>query len=73
MVIGAHLRDPGRAVDADHPASDQGASDWYADAGTYIAIITEHGYNLHRHLYLGFMEKIGDYVGGEVVRPRMVP
>lgn len=33
----------------------------------YIAIITEHGYNLHRHLYLGFMEKIGDYVGGEVV------
>lgn len=33
----------------------------------YIAIITEHGYNLHRHLYLGFMEKIGDYVGGEVI------
>jgi hypothetical protein len=39
----------------------------------YIAIITEHGYNLHRHLYLGFMEKIGDYVGGEVISSQNGP
>lgn len=33
----------------------------------YLAIVTEHGYNLHRHLYMGFMEKIGNYSGGEVI------
>lgn len=33
----------------------------------YIAIVVEYGANLYRHLYLGFMEKIGDYSGGEVI------
>lgn len=33
----------------------------------YIAIVVEFGPNQYRHLYLGFMEKIGDYEGGEVV------
>lgn len=33
----------------------------------YIAIVVEYGYNLYRHLYLGFMEKIGNYSGGEVI------
>lgn len=33
----------------------------------YLAIVVEYGYNLHRHLYLGFMEKIGPYLGGEVL------
>lgn len=33
----------------------------------YLAIIVEYGTNVYRHLYLGFMEKIGDYAGGEVI------
>lgn len=33
----------------------------------YIAIVVEFGYNSYRHLYLGFMEKIGNYSGGEVI------
>ena len=33
----------------------------------YIAIVVEFGYNLYRHLYMGFMEKIGNYLGGEVL------
>lgn len=39
----------------------------------YIAIVTEHGYNLYRHLYLGFMEKIGNYSGGEVLSSQNGP
>jgi len=39
----------------------------------FIAIVTEHGYNLYRHLYLGFMEKIGDYQGGEVISSQNGP
>lgn len=39
----------------------------------YIAIVTEHGYNLYRHLYLGFMEKIGNYGGGEVISSQNGP
>lgn len=33
----------------------------------YIAIVVEFGFNLYRHMYLGFMEKIGPYTGGEVI------
>lgn len=33
----------------------------------YISIIVEFGPNQFRHLYLGFMEKIGNYSGGEVI------
>lgn len=33
----------------------------------YIAIVVEFGFNLMRHLYFGYMEKVGDYTGGEVV------
>lgn len=33
----------------------------------YLAIVIEFGYNLYRHLYLGNMEKLGDYAGGEVI------
>lgn len=37
------------------------------DPEPYIAIVVEYGYNLYRHLYFGFMEKIGNYTGGEVI------
>lgn len=33
----------------------------------YLAIVVEFGPNQYRHLYLGFMEKIGNYEGGEVI------
>jgi len=33
----------------------------------YIAIVIQFGYNSYRHMYLGFMEKIGDYEGGEII------
>jgi hypothetical protein len=33
----------------------------------HIALVIEYGYNLYRHLYFGYMEKIGGYTGGEVV------
>lgn len=33
----------------------------------YLAIVVEYGANQYRHLYLGFMEKIGNYAGGEVI------
>lgn len=33
----------------------------------YIAIVVEFGYNLYRHLYLGYMEKQGIYTGGAVI------
>lgn len=37
------------------------------DPEPYLAIAVEYGPNLFRHLYLGFMEKIGAYAGGEVI------
>lgn len=37
------------------------------DPEPYFAIVVEYGFNLMRHLYFGYMEKIGDYTGGEVV------
>lgn len=33
----------------------------------YLVIVIEYGYNSYRHLYLGNMEKIGAYSGGEVI------
>lgn len=33
----------------------------------YIAVVVEFGFNLYRHLYIGFAEKIGNYTGGEIV------
>lgn len=33
----------------------------------YIALVIEYTSNLFRHLYLGKMEKMGDYTGGEIV------
>jgi len=33
----------------------------------YIAIIVEYGSNLYRHMYIGNMEKVGDYQGGECI------
>lgn len=33
----------------------------------FIAIIVQYGDNLFRHLYLGYMEKLGGYTGGEVI------
>lgn len=33
----------------------------------YIGIIVEYGSNLYRHMYIGNMEKIGDYQGGECI------
>lgn len=33
----------------------------------YIGIIVEYGTNLYRHLYIGNMEKLGNYTGGEVI------
>lgn len=33
----------------------------------YIALCVEFGFNLYRHLYFGYMEKVSAYNGGEVV------
>lgn len=33
----------------------------------YIAIVVQFGYNLYRHLYMGFMEKEGVYENGAVI------
>jgi len=33
----------------------------------YLAIIVEYGFNSYRHLYLGGMDKIGGYIGGQVI------
>lgn len=33
----------------------------------YLAIVIEYGANLFRHLYLGRMERLGNYSGGEIV------
>lgn len=33
----------------------------------YLAIIVQYGVNLYRHMYIGNMEKIGSYEGGEVI------
>ncbi len=33
----------------------------------YMAIVIQFGFNFYRHLYMGFMEKFGDYEGGEVI------
>lgn len=30
----------------------------------YLAIVVEYGYNMYRHLYLGFLEKQGTFTGG---------
>lgn len=39
-----------------------------ADAGrSWIAGVIEYGFNLYRHFYLGYVEKITDYSGGEVI------
>ena len=33
----------------------------------FIAVVIEFGYNLYRHLYIGMMEKVGTYSGGEII------
>lgn len=33
----------------------------------YIAAVIEYGFNLYRHIYIGNMEKLGAYSGGEVI------
>jgi hypothetical protein len=33
----------------------------------YIALVVEFGFNVYRHLYFGYMEKLGAYTGGEVL------
>ncbi len=33
----------------------------------YLAIVVAYGFNLYRHLYLGHMEILGDYTGGEII------
>lgn len=42
-------------------------------AEPFMAAVVEYGYNLYRHLYVGFMEKIGNYEGGEVVSSQNGP
>jgi len=32
----------------------------------YLHVVVQYGTNLFRHMYVGHMEKIGDYTGGEV-------
>lgn len=34
---------------------------------SFIAAVIEYGFNLYRHLYLGYVEKITDFAGGEVI------
>lgn len=39
-----------------------------SDSGrSWIAGVIEYGFNLYRHFYLGYVEKMTDYQGGEVV------
>lgn len=33
----------------------------------FLAVVVEYNENLFRHMYLGCMEKIGNYTGGEVI------
>jgi len=33
----------------------------------YIAIVVKYGADYYRHLYIGYVEKIGDWTGGEVI------
>jgi hypothetical protein len=33
----------------------------------YIAIVVEYGFNSYRHLYFGYLEKVGTFTGGEVL------
>lgn len=35
--------------------------------GTFIAGVIEYGFNLYRHIYLGYVEKITPFGGGEVI------
>lgn len=35
--------------------------------GSFIAGVIEYGYNLYRHFYLGYVEKITEFGGGEVI------
>lgn len=37
------------------------------DPEAYLGIVIEYGFNLYRHLYVGNMEKIGSYTGGEII------
>lgn len=39
----------------------------------YLAIVIEYLPNLFRHLYLGRMERLGDYAGGEVIAATQNP
>jgi hypothetical protein len=39
----------------------------------YLAIVVAYGFNLYRHLYLGVMEAVGGYTGGEVVSGSQFP
>jgi hypothetical protein len=39
-----------------------------SDSGkTYIAGIIEYGFNLYRHFYMGYIEKLSSFAGGEVI------
>lgn len=33
----------------------------------FLATVVEYGYNLYRHIYVGYMEKSSSYTGGEVI------
>ena len=33
----------------------------------FIALVVEYGFNLYRHLYFGYPEKVGSYDGGELI------
>lgn len=37
------------------------------DEEPWIAVVVECGYNAYRHIYIGNMEKVGNYTGGEVI------
>lgn len=39
----------------------------------YLGIVIEYGTNLYRHLYLGRMERLGSYAGGEIVAGQQGP
>lgn len=38
-----------------------------SDDAPYIGIVVEFGYNVFRHMFIGNINKLGDYTGGEVI------
>lgn len=66
----AHAVSPRTGISSSAPTITQPTKLWLFGGQTpqpYIHIAIEYGYNLYRHLYFGYAEKIGSYTGGEII------